>query len=79
MEAFYSDADPSMSSQADVGILTSPQLLDCVFDWIPLGSRACMLKLIVKNRLLCLLQEYATNAVSEYQAFEDDFTMLSRE
>ena len=69
---FYSDVDPSMSAQAGVGILTSPQLSDCVFDWIRLGSRACMLKLKVKDRLLCLLQEYAPNAVSEYQAFVDD-------
>ena len=39
---FYSDADPSISAQADVGILTSPQLSNRVFDWILLGSRACM-------------------------------------
>ena len=36
MKLFYSGADPSMSAQARVGILTSPQLSDCVFDWIPL-------------------------------------------
>ena len=41
---FYSGADRSMSAQAGVGILTSPRLLDCVVsDWIPLGSRVCML------------------------------------
>ena len=38
---FYSGADPSISAQAGVGILTNPQLSDCEFDWIPLGSRAC--------------------------------------
>ena len=72
---FYSGADPSISAQTGVGILTSPQLSNFMFDWIPLGSRACMLKLKVKNRSLCLLQVYAPNAVSEYQAF----VMPSRE
>ena len=61
---FYSVADPSMSAQAGVGILTSSRLSDYVSDWIPLGSRVCMLKLKVLDRSLCLLQVYAT---SEYQ------------
>ena len=69
---FCSGADPSMSAQGGMGILTSLQQSDCAFDWIPLGSRACMLKLKVKDRSLCLLQVYAPNAVSEYQAFVDD-------
>ena len=50
---FYSGADPSMSAQAGVGILTSPRLSDCMSDWIPLGSRVCMLKLKVLNWSLC--------------------------
>ena len=69
---FYSGADPSMSAQAGVGILTSPRLPDCVSDWIPLGSRVCMLKLKVLDRSLCLLQVYAPNTTSEYQAFVDE-------
>ena len=69
---FYSSTDPSMSAQAGVGILTSPQLSDCVLDWISLGSRACMLKFKVKDRSLCLLQVYVPNAVSEYLAFVYD-------
>ena len=68
----YSGADPSISTQAGVGILTSPQLPDCMFDWIPLASRACMLKLKVKDPSLSLKQVYAPNAVSGYQAFVDD-------
>ena len=36
---------------------------------MPLSSRACILKLKVKDRSLCLLQVYAPNAVSKYQAF----------
>ena len=36
---FYSGADPSMSAQAGVGILTYPQLSDCVFDWVFLDHR----------------------------------------
>ena len=69
---FYSGADPSMSAQAGVGILTSPRLSDCVSDWIPLGSRVCMLKLKVLDLSLCLLQVYAPNATSEYQTFVDE-------
>ena len=76
---FYSGADPSMSAQASVGILTNFQLTNCVFDWIPLGSRACVLKLKVKNRSLRLLQVYAPNAVSEYRPLWMMLTMLSRE
>ena len=36
---FCSGADPSISVQAGVGILTSPQLSECVFDWIPWDVR----------------------------------------
>ena len=69
---FYSGADPSMSAQAGVGIFTRAHLSHCVFDWIPLGSRSCMLKLKVKDRSLCVLQVYAPNVISECQAFVDD-------
>ena len=41
-------------------------------DWIPLESRACLLKLKVVDRSLCPLQVYAPNAMSEYQAFVDN-------
>ena len=47
---FYSGADPSMSPQAGVGILTSPRLSHCVLDWIILVSRVCMFKLKVLDR-----------------------------
>ena len=69
---FYSGADPSRSAQAGVEILTSSRLSNCVSDWMPLGSRVCMLKLKVLDRSLCLLLVYAPNATSEYQAFADD-------
>ena len=69
---FYSGADPSISAQAGVEILISPQLSDCVFDWIFWGSRACMLKLKVKDWSFYLLQVYAPNAVNEYQSFMND-------
>ena len=61
-----------MFAQAGVGILTSPGLSDCVSDWIPLGSRVCMLKLKVLDRLLCLLQVNAPDATSEHQTFVDE-------
>ena len=41
---FYCGADLSMFAQTSVGILTSPRLLDCVSDWIPLGSRVCIVE-----------------------------------
>ena len=68
----YLGADPSMSAQAKMGILTSPQMSDYVFDWISLRSRAYTLKLKVKDWSICLFQMYAPDAVSEYQAFVDD-------
>ena len=69
---FYSGADPKMSAHAGVGILTSPHMSDCVSEWISLGSRVCLLKLIVQNRALCLFQVYAPNSKSEYEAFSDE-------
>ena len=60
-----------MSAQADVGILTSHRLSDCVSDWIALGSRVCMLKLKALDWSLRLWQVYAPNAMSEYQTFVD--------
>ena len=69
---FYSAADPSMSAQANVTILTSPRLSDCVSDWILMGSRVCTLKFKVLDWSLCLLQLYAPNATSKYQAFVDE-------
>ena len=68
----YSGAGPKMSAQAGVGILTSRRLSNCVLGWIPLESRICMLKLKVLDWTLCLLQVYAHNATSEYQAFVDE-------
>ena len=61
-----------MSAQAGVGILTSHRLSDGVSDWIPLGSRVCMLNLKALDWSLCLLQVYAANATSEYLAFVDE-------
>ena len=68
----YSGADPSMSAQAGVGILTSPRLSVCESDWIPLGSRVCMFKLKVLDGSLCLLQVCALIATCEYQGFVDE-------
>jgi len=61
-----------VSAQVDVGIFTSPRLSDCVSDWVPLGSRVCILKLKVENQSICMLQVYTTNAASKYQAFVDE-------
>ena len=66
-----------MSAQAGVGILASHRLSDCVSDWIPLGSRVCMLNIKVLDRSLCLLPVYAPNATSEFQAFVDEVNCAS--
>ena len=68
-----------MSARARARILTSSQWSNCVFNLIFLGSLVCMLKFKVMNRSSFLLQEYASNALNEYQAFVDDVNMLSRE
>ena len=45
------------------------QLCMIKLDWILIRLRTCMLQLKVENQLLYLLQVYALNAVSKYQAF----------
>ena len=72
METQYAGADPnSLSAKASVEI-SQARLSDCVSDWISLRSRVCMLKLKVMDWLLYLLQVYAPNATSKYQAFVDE-------
>ena len=61
-----------MSAKAGVGTLTSPRFSDCMSDWIPLGSSTCMLKLKLLDRLLCLLQVYAPNAMIKCRTFLDE-------
>ena len=61
-----------MSARVGLGILTSPRLSDCASDWISLELHVCILKLKILDRSLCLLQIYAPNATSEYQAFVDE-------
>jgi len=53
---FYSGVNPAKFAQAVVGILVSPQLANCVDEWIPLGVRLCMLRLKLLGRSLCLIQ-----------------------
>ena len=58
-----------MSAQAGVGLLVSPNIAECVVDWVPLGVRVCLLKLRLQERSLCILQVYAPNIESQYEAF----------
>ena len=57
-----------MSAQAGVGLLVSPNVTDCVVDWVPLGGRVCLLKLRLQERSLCILQVNAPNIESQYEA-----------
>ena len=67
----YSGVDAAMSAQAGVGLLVSPKMTESVVDWVPLGGRVCLLKLRLQERSLCtsILQVYAPNIDSQYEAF----------
>ena len=66
---FYSGVDAVLSAQAAVGLLVSLNIAECVVDWIPVGGRVCLLKLRPQERSLCILQVYAPNVESQYEAF----------
>ena len=51
---FYSGVDAATSAQAGVGLLVSPNIAECVIDWVPLGGRVCFLKLRLQERSLYL-------------------------
>ena len=61
-----------MSAQVGVGLLVSPNIAECVVDWVPLGGRVCLLKLRLQERSLCILQVYALNMESQYEAFLEE-------
>ena len=70
---FYSGVDAAMSAQAGVGLITcEPNIGECVVDWVPLGGRVCLLKLRLQERSLCILQVYAPNIESQYEAFLEE-------
>ena len=58
-----------MSAQAGVGLLVSPNIAECVVDWVPLERRVCLLKLRLQERSLCVLQVYTPNMESQCEAF----------
>ena len=66
---FFSGFDVAMSAQADVGLLVSLIMAECVVDWVPLGGRVCLLQLRLQEQTLCILQVYAPNIESQYEAF----------
>ena len=55
---FYSGVDAAMSAQAGVSSLVSPNIAECVVDWVPQTRWVCLLK---QQRSLCILQMYARN------------------
>ena len=61
-----------MSAQAGVGLLVSPNMAGCIIDWVPLGGRVSLLKLRLHERSLCILQVYAPNIESQYEAFLEE-------
>ena len=69
---FYLGVDAAMSAQAGVGLRVSPNIAECVVDWVPLGGRVCLLKLRLQERSLCILQVYAPNIESQYEAFLEE-------
>ena len=69
---FYSRVDAAMSAQAGVGLLVSPNIAECVVDWVSLGGRVCLLKLKLQERSLCILQVYAPSIESQCEAFLEE-------
>ena len=61
-----------MSAQAGVGLLVSPNIAECVVDWVPVGGRVCLLKLRLQERSLYILQVYAPNKESQDEAFLEE-------
>ena len=57
----YSGVDAAMSAQAGIGLLLSPNIAECVVDWVPMGRRVCLLKLRLLKQSLCVLQVYTHN------------------
>ena len=47
----------------------SPNIAECVVDWVPMGGKVCLLKLRLQERSLCILQVYAPNMESQNEAF----------
>ena len=69
---FYLGVDAAMSAQAGVGLLVSPNIAECVVDWVPPGGRVCLLKLRLQERSLCILQVHVPNIESQYEAFLEE-------
>ena len=69
---FYSGVDAATSAQAGVGLLVSPNKAECVVDWVPLGRRVWFLKLRLQKRSQCILQVFAPNIESQYEAFLEE-------
>ena len=69
---FCSGVDAATSAQAGVGLLVSPNIAECVVDWVPLGGRVCLLKLRLQERSLCILKVHAPNIESQYEIFPDE-------
>ena len=63
-KVFCSGVDAALCAQAGVGLLVSPNMAECVVDWVPLGGRVCLLKLRLLERSLCVLQVYVPNIKS---------------
>ena len=58
---FYSGVDAALSAQAGNGLLVSPNMAECVVDWVPLGGRVCLLKLRLQERFPCILYSRCTH------------------
>ena len=73
---FYSGVDAATS--AHVGLVVSLNMAKCVVDWVPLGKRLFLLKLRLQERSVCILQLYAPNTESQYEAFLEEVEVALR-
>ena len=49
VEDFYYSVDVATSAQVDVDLLVSPNIAECVVDWVPLEGRVCLLQVSYRS------------------------------
>jgi len=69
---FYSGVEPAKLAQAGVDTLVSPQLENCIDEWIPLRGRVCSCILRLLGISLCLIQAYGPNSSVLYLGFMEE-------
>ena len=75
-QLFYSDVKPSTHAQADVELLISPRIIDLAVEWNPINERMDLLKLHLREKILAVIQVYASNVKSNWSEFLDNVSQV---